>query len=151
MQCFCNWTLYYWKKLKTLWQKEKLLILSNFFFCQNVFKSRLLQIRQKASTSGKGLTLFSKYRVTLSDASAADDFRKHCGKSRNCSWWNYFWPYCMNDSHYVNPFPHKDAFWLLCSRWLFENIVTKKEIAQTEQFLLLPQCFPLLVIGYPFN
>ena len=36
-------------------------------------------------------------------------------------------------------------------RQLFENIVTKEEIAQNEQFLLLPQCFPLLVIGYPFN
>ena len=47
-----------------------------------------------------------------------------------------------------NPFPHIDAF---CSRWLFENIMTKEEIAQNEQFLLLPQCFPLLVIGYPFN
>ena len=32
-----------------------------------------------------------------------------------------------------------------------ENIVTKEEIAQNEQFLLLTQCFPLLVIGYPFN
>ena len=29
-----------------------------------------------------------------------------------------------------------------------ENIVKKEEIAQNEQFLLLPQCFPLLVIGY---
>ena len=34
---------------------------------------------------------------------------------------------------------------------LFENIVTEEEIAQNEQFLLLPNCFPLLVIGYPFN
>ena len=33
----------------------------------------------------------------------------------------------------------------------FENIVTKEEIAQDVQFLLLPQCFSLLVIGYPFN
>ena len=33
----------------------------------------------------------------------------------------------------------------------FENIMTKEDIAQNEQFLLLPQCFPLLVIGYPFN
>ena len=46
---------------------------------------------------------------------------------------------------------HLDAFWRLCSRRLFENIVTKEEIAQNEQFLLLPQCFPLLVIGYPYN
>ena len=50
-----------------------------------------------------------------------------------------------------NPFLHIDAFWCLCSRRLFENIVTKEEIAQNEQFLLLPQCFLLLVIGYPFN
>ena len=48
------------------------------------------------------------------------------------------------------PFPHIDAFWCLCSRRLFKNIVTKEEIAQNEQFLLLPQCFSLLVIGYPF-
>ena len=33
----------------------------------------------------------------------------------------------------------------------FLKTVTKEEIAQNEQFLLLPQCFPLLVIGYPFN
>ena len=52
---------------------------------------------------------------------------------------------------YINPFPHIDTFWRLCSRRLFENIVTKEEIAQNEQFLLLPQCFPLFVIGYPFN
>ena len=51
----------------------------------------------------------------------------------------------------INPFPHIDAFWRLCSRRLFENIVTKEEIAQNEQFLLLPQIFPLIVIGYPFN
>ena len=31
----------------------------------------------------------------------------------------------------------------LCSRRLFENLMTKEEIAQNEQFLLLPQCFPI--------
>ena len=51
----------------------------------------------------------------------------------------------------LNYFPHIDAFWHLCGRQLFENVVKKEEIAQNEQFLLLPQCFPLLVIGYPFN
>ena len=50
-----------------------------------------------------------------------------------------------------NPFTHIDAFWCQCSRWLFENIVKKEGIAQNGQFLLLPQCFPLSVIGYPFN
>ena len=29
--------------------------------------------------------------------------------------------------------------------------MTKEEIAKNEQFLLLPHCFPFLVIGYPFN
>ena len=29
--------------------------------------------------------------------------------------------------------------------------MTKEEIAQNVQFLLLPQCFPLFIIGYPFN
>ena len=33
----------------------------------------------------------------------------------------------------------------------FLKTVTKEEIAQNEQFLLLPQRFPLLVLGYPFN
>ena len=32
-----------------------------------------------------------------------------------------------------------------------ENMVAKGEIEHFEQFLLLPQCFPLFVIGYPFN
>ena len=38
-------------QLITFLQKEKLLDLSNFSFCQSVFKSRLLQMRQNASTS----------------------------------------------------------------------------------------------------
>ena len=45
-----------------------------------------------------------------------------------------------------NPFPHIDAFWCRCSRRLFENIMTKEEIAQNLQFLRLPQCFSLFVI-----
>ena len=44
--------------LKTLLQKEKSLMMSNYF-CQNVFKSPLLKMRQRASISGKG-TKFNK-------------------------------------------------------------------------------------------
>ena len=44
------------KELKTLWQREKLLVLSNFSFCHDVFKSRQMQGRQKASICGKGLS-----------------------------------------------------------------------------------------------
>ena len=41
------------KELKTLWQKEKLLIMSNFSISYNVF-FKICQL-QKASTCGKGL------------------------------------------------------------------------------------------------
>ena len=44
---------------------------------------------------------------------------------------------------YVNPFPHMDAFWHLCSRRICENKSTKEEIAQYEQFLLLLPCIQL--------
>ena len=47
--------------------------------------------------------------------------------------------------------PHIDASCCLCGRRLFENIVTKEEINQNKLFLLLQQCLPLLVIGYPLN
>ena len=83
-------------------------------------------------------------------------FWKQGGKRRNCSLCAFFpistmftKAVCMWE-RLINPFPHRHAFWRLCSRWLFENIVTKEEIAQIEQFLLLP-VFPLLVISYPFN
>ena len=33
-----KWKFNYWKELKTLWQKEKLLIISNISFFHNVFK-----------------------------------------------------------------------------------------------------------------
>ena len=70
----------------------------------------------------------------------------NCNKSISLKMWR-------NDVLFgkFNPFPHIYAFWRHCSRRLFENIVTTEEIAQNEQFLLLPQRFPLLVIGYPFN
>ena len=55
----------YCKKLKKLWQMEKLLVLSNFSFCYKVFKSCLLQWRQKASICGKGLTRGPQWSMLL--------------------------------------------------------------------------------------
>ena len=46
----------------------------------------------------------------------------------------------------INPFPHIDAFWRLCSRRLFENMLTKEEIAQNKQFHLWSSCFQLYSI-----
>ena len=92
-----------------------------------------------------------------------DSSWKHCGKRRICSICHNVFKLsglmcCSLWIHKtcipwktVNPFPHIDAFWRHCSRRLFENILTKEEIAQNVQFLLLPQCFPLVVIGYQFN
>ena len=50
---------------KTLWQKEKLLVLSNFFFCHYVFK--------KPSAAEASESVFMKERVK---GSAADDTYK---------------------------------------------------------------------------
>ena len=46
-------------KLKTFWK------LSNFYFCHNVFKSRLLHMYQKASICGKGLMKLRKLNCDL--------------------------------------------------------------------------------------
>ena len=46
-------------ELKTLWEKEKLLVTSNFSFSHNVFKSCLLLMRQNEYQWSKGLTPFS--------------------------------------------------------------------------------------------
>ena len=64
---------------------------------------------------------------------------------------NWFMEFKESILNCINPFLHIDAFWRLCSRQLFENIVTKEDIVQNKQFLLLQQCFPLLIICYPFN
>ena len=48
----------YQKGLKTLWEKEKLLVTSNFFFSHSVFKRFVLQTRKNQVLFGKGLTLF---------------------------------------------------------------------------------------------
>ena len=56
-------------KLKTLWPKVKLLIMSNFTFGHNVFKSRLLLLRRNASAGGNGLLTPFKLRY---------GFLEHC-------------------------------------------------------------------------
>ena len=45
-------------ELKTLWEKKKLLVTSNFSFSQKVFKSSLLLMRQNEYLLSKGLFLY---------------------------------------------------------------------------------------------
>ena len=59
---------------KTLWEKEKLLVTSNFSFSHSVFKRLVSQGRQKESLCGNGLRIL-RYRL----------HRKHYGKKWNCS------------------------------------------------------------------
>ena len=52
--------------MQTLWQMEKLLVLSNFSFCYNVFRSRLLQMRINALIFGKWINYsISKNKAAL--------------------------------------------------------------------------------------
>ena len=46
---------------KTPWEKEKLLVTSNFSFSHSVFKRVVSQGRQKVSLSGNGLSLTSTF------------------------------------------------------------------------------------------
>ena len=62
---------------KTLWGKEKLLVMSNFFFSHKVFKRLLLYTRRNQGLCGKGLKE-----------------RKHCGKSK--CWLPAFFPLSTN-------------------------------------------------------
>ena len=114
--------------MKTLWQKETLLI--------NHDEQFLLLPQGFIS-----IQLFNFYLKRSS---------KCCGHWDEILNW-YQNPILWAPRSNLNPFPHIDIFWRLCSGQIFENIVTKKEIAQNEQFLLLTQCCPLLVIGYPFK
>ena len=49
---------------KTLWEKEKLLITSNFSFSDSVFKRLVSQGRQKVSLCGNGLWK-TKEKITM--------------------------------------------------------------------------------------
>ena len=45
----------------------------------------------------------------------------------------------MAKGEILNPFPHTDAFWRLCSRWLWP----KQNLCHNKQFILLLHCFKL--------
>ena len=54
----------------------------------------------------------------------------------------------LNIILFFNHFPYRDAFWCLCSRWLFEHIVTKEEIAQNKPLSIFK--FSFVEIFYSF-
>ena len=55
------------KGLKTLWEKEKLLVMSNFSFSHSVFKRLLLQRRKNQGLFGKGSKAFADDKIKVTD------------------------------------------------------------------------------------
>ena len=51
---------------KTLWEKEKLLVTSNFSFSHSVFKSLVMQTRKNQGLFGKGLKAVISVKDTMS-------------------------------------------------------------------------------------
>ena len=52
------------KGWKTLWEKKKLLVMSNFFFSHSVFKRLVLQTGKNQGLFGKGLNI-AKMTISL--------------------------------------------------------------------------------------
>ena len=59
---------------KTMWEKEKLLVTSNFTFFHSVFKRLLLQTRKNQGLFGKGLTHYQTTNFRLKEF-ADDNFK----------------------------------------------------------------------------
>ena len=56
------------KRVETMWEKEKLLVTSNFSFSHIVFKGHVLQTRKNQGLFGKGLKLKAYKLFENSDA-----------------------------------------------------------------------------------
>ena len=100
---------------KTLWEKEKLLVTSNFFFSLSVFKRIVLQTHKNQDLFGKGLKLFDIEIFVLGITLFFNSFQplpqiknfknhvykvfwKHCWKRRKC-WQPAFPPFPMMFFH----------------------------------------------------
>ena len=90
----------YHLRKKTLWEKDKLLVPSNFSFSHNVFHSYISLVHQNAVLCGTGLILSqtTDFRLFRSEEVCRWQFQiwwkwrnilhkggKHCWKRRNCA------------------------------------------------------------------
>ena len=136
---------------KTLWEKEKLLVMSNFSFSLSVFKRLVSQGRQQVSLCGNGLTLYqtTKFETVQFESICRRHFncslgRKHCGKRRgeNAGYQHFSF------SHYVfKRFLSKDCEKLgLCVYLTFSYSRERKfwKICD-KHFLLFPKNFLLFL------
>ena len=154
------------KWVKTLREKEKLLVMINFSFSHSVFKRLALQTGKKQGLFEKGLTLY--YTSLIVSDPEKETFDNVVGKGENAGN-QYFllFQQCFYSSQskfqflrqisfavckqyqtqlvynfvLFNPSPNKPLFFTFLQYKSFENTVGKGEIARNEQFLLFPQCF----------
>ena len=75
-----KWGYSYLIELKTLWEKEKLLVTSNFPFSHYVFKSCLLLMRQNEYLWSKGLSNCRRRIKSFTSNVSLDSF---CGQCRS--------------------------------------------------------------------
>ena len=69
---------------KTVWEKEKLLVTSNFSFSHSVFKRLLLQTRKNQGLFGKGLKVYV-WHMKVEIIVAFGAFLVHSGVSGQCT------------------------------------------------------------------
>ena len=91
-------------------------------FDKTCFQKRLLQICCMWERGRGRFSDISKHCIIRSACTSVQSYHHNLHKLRDTS---HNLVQVVLDSVYLNPFPHIDAFWRLCSRQLFENIVTK--------------------------
>ena len=78
---------------KTLWEKEKLLIMSNFSFTHSVFKRLVLQTCKNQGLLGKWLSLFPVVFTRILESNTTSDWLTH-KLSATCE--KGHWDICVN-------------------------------------------------------
>ena len=72
----------FWLSTKHCGEEEKMLVMSNFSYSHNVFKSCLLLMHQSEYLWSKGLTLH--HTILFFNNSNQEGFKKLCGKRKCC-------------------------------------------------------------------
>ena len=112
-----------------MWPKEQLLIMSNFTFGHNLFKSCFLRssfsfchnVYSSIQCIYFHLQIFSMFIAKMFPKSSAADLL-FLGKV-----WTPGWPGATLD----NTFPHKNVLWCLCSRQLLKTLWQKEKLIKT--------------------
>ena len=113
---------------KILWEKEKLLIMSNFSFSPSVFKRLLLQTCKNQALFWNGLNKKKSHPhlPRLADR-CTRPWHKPAGLSLICSrlvFVEYYWQLYANLSSF-NPLPNNPWFLCVCSTTLLKTLYEK--------------------------